>query len=135
MTFETPDSFRKFVLLDSGFGYRLEKWNTFVLARPDPQALWQRQLPASDWENADATFNGVWKIRNADAFRDWSIKWQNISFKLKLTHFKHVGLFAEQATHWQWISQQLATKNQRQKILNLFAYTGGATMVIAKLGH
>lgn len=130
-----------FSLLDSGQNHRLERWGNVVLVRPDPQAIWSTHLPHTEWDKADAVFKtgnanqaGKWIINNPLP-HPWVIKFENLKFLLKLTPFKHTGIFPEQAVHWEWFNQALASGGQPLKILNLFAYTGASTMVLAKLGH
>lgn len=134
-----------FELLDTGLGMRLEKWGQVILARPDPQIIWQKSLPDTEWSKAWATFKpaqnnskGHWDIKTKIP-APWIIKWGDVSFLLKLSPFKHTGIFAEQAANWEWMTNkvqkaELKTQNPKLKILNLFAYTGGATMVLAKAG-
>lgn len=144
MLLETFDSPWDFELLDTGNGHRLERWGEVVLARPDPQIIWPRSLPDSEWKKAHAQYKsaaedttGKWVI-NTPLQRPWTLTWQNTKFLLKLSPFKHTGLFAEQAAQWAWMKEKLinqsAGRRTKLKILNLFAYTGGATMVLAKLG-
>lgn len=138
-TFQKPWGFE---LLDSGNGYRLEKWNEVILTRPDPQIIWKQSLPKSEWEKSWAIYksgfdekNSGWNIKKSIP-KNWTIFWNEVKFLLKLSPFKHTGIFAEQATQWEWMIEKLKLKNQNEKykILNLFAYTGGATMVLAKAG-
>jgi 23S rRNA (cytosine1962-C5)-methyltransferase len=152
MFLETYNQPWDFELLDTGNGYRLEKWGGVILARPDPQIIWTKSLPDSEWKKAWAIFgnrgthadsvrgsnaestNGKWDIKKALP-APWTITWNNISFLLKLSPFKHTGLFAEQAAQWDFMIKKLEnSKIKKLKILNLFAYTGGATMVLAKHG-
>ena len=137
-------SFTDFSLLDTGDGYRLEQWGPYRLARPDPQIIWKPSLPASEWDKADARFEsrgekGQW-IHKTKVPPAWPVRHLlakdscETSFKARLTPFKHTGIFAEQAANWEWMAEQLRGKKQR-KILNLFAYTGCATVLLTKLGH
>ena len=155
MLLETFKKFDDFELLDSGLGYRLERWGNVILQRPDPQIIWQCSLPNDEWEKADAIFEtpsgterGRWEIKTQLPY-PWVIKFHHphltspikgeepagVKFLLKLSPFKHTGLFAEQAAQWDFMIERLKDlKIERFKILNLFAYTGGATMVLAKAG-
>lgn len=156
MLLETFKKFGDFELLDSGLGYRLERWGNVVLQRPDPQIIWQCSLPNDEWEKADAIFEtprgterGRWEIKKALP-APWIIKFGDVKFLLKLSPFKHTGLFAEQAANWEWILNKLSSsssykviksdeplsgiQDKRLRILNLFAYTGGVTIVLAKAG-
>jgi 23S rRNA (cytosine1962-C5)-methyltransferase len=164
MLLETFHNFNDFELLDSGLGYRLERWGGglprtgasatgtgVILQRPDPQIIWQPSLPNEEWEKASAVFDspsgsdkGRWEIKKTLP-DPWVIKFGDVKFLLKLSPFKHTGLFAEQAAQWEWMVNRILnfesgipngnkTQNSKFKILNLFAYTGGATMVLAKAG-
>lgn len=139
MLLEIPKNFTDFELLDSGHGYRLERWGREVLQRPDPQIIWQPSLPEAEWNKASAVFlsasgedKGRWEVKHPLP-NPWTISFGDIDFLLKLSPFKHTGLFAEQAAQWEWMKEK--SKKQNLKILNLFGYTGGATMVLAKMGH
>lgn len=139
-TFAQPWDFR---LLDSGDGYRLEQWGPYRLARPDPQCIWERHLPASEWAKADARFEargekGEWNARKSlPGFWQVAHRLQSgvkTALAARLTAFKHTGIFAEQAANWEWMAEVLEGKTKRT-VLNLFGYTGAATMVLTKLGH
>jgi len=119
-------------LLDSGEGEKLERYGQFVLSRPDPQALWLRQLPLDDWKKADAYFyrtgeKAGWKIKMGLP-KEWEIEMAGLKFQIRPTSFKHTGLFPEQAANWKWIKQKVSTADRPIKVLNLFGYTGGATL-------
>lgn len=140
MKLEFLDQPWDFELIDTGDGYRLEKWGLVVLARPDPQIIWNKSLPETEWKKASAIFKlgegsqkGNWEITKPLP-KPWIINFKGTDFLLKLSPFKHTGLFAEQAAQWQWMKEKLKVKNEKLKILNLFAYTGGATTVLAKAG-
>jgi 23S rRNA (cytosine1962-C5)-methyltransferase len=127
-------------LVDSGEGYRLEKWGNIFLSRPDPQIIWPKSLPDHEWEKITAKFiagkgedKGKWDIKSKIP-NPWTVTYKDTQFLLKLSPFKHTGLFAEQAGQWEWMLEKLKVQNEKIKILNLFAYTGGATMVLAKAG-
>lgn len=137
-------TFADFRLLDTGDGYRLEQWGPYRLARPDPQIIWKRHLPDAEWDKADATYtivgdNGGWNLRTkVPGF--WPVRYplpgsdKHVSLNARLTLFKHTAIFAEQAANWEWMAKTLHGKKQR-KILNLFGYTGAATVVLTALGH
>ncbi|MDR3642297.1 MAG: class I SAM-dependent methyltransferase [Candidatus Doudnabacteria bacterium] len=160
MILETFKNFSDFELLDSGLGYRLERWCAATLQRPDPQIIWQCSLPVEEWNKAWAIFEspsgsekGRWEIKQALP-HPWIVKFGEVQFQLKLSPFKHTGLFAEQAANWEWMLAKISNgkfqipsdgssasnsssadgNNRVLKILNLFAYTGGTTMVLAKAG-
>ncbi len=124
-------------LLDSGQGRKLERFGGFVLDRPDPQAIWNKGLPASFWQKADAVFDTKWR-KNREMPEKWQISIAGLIFEISLKNFKHTGVFPEQAENWRWLENQLKTKssesNNQPKILNLFGYTGGATLAMAKAG-
>lgn len=123
-----------YTLLDSGNGRKLERFGPLVLSRPAAQAVWRPKLPESDWNRADAIFSregeNRW-LKKPAGVDSWSIKVANITFKLSLTDFGHLGIFPEQWEFWDWI-QKKAPKNSR--ILNLFAYSGGSTLAAALAG-
>ncbi|MBP6884935.1 MAG: class I SAM-dependent methyltransferase [Candidatus Pacebacteria bacterium] len=128
-------------LIDSGEGARLERFGSYVLARPDPEALWEKKLSNEIWAKADATYSrkgtsGAWKAGKTFP-KNWNIEYGGLTFELRPTSFKHVGLFPEQLSHWKWLEEKLQTsntKNQKPRVLNLFAYTGGATLSAVKAG-
>ena len=132
-----------YALLDSGMGRKLERYGKVIVNRPEPQALWLPSLPESDWQNADAMFDNVgddndgdvgrWKL-NGKIPEEWNVNWNDISFVCRLMSFRHMGLFPEQMTHWAWISDKIKNAGRPLKILNLFAYTGAASLAAAKVG-
>lgn len=135
--------FLDFELLDTGNGKRLERWGNYNLIRPDPQIIWQPMLSQAEWNKADAEFigggeRGRWQ-KHGSIPPFWQIYYKpDIKLLAKLTPFKHTGIFAEQAANWEWledITHNPQNPTQQLKILNLFAYTGGATMVLTRLGH
>lgn len=132
---------KDYELLDSGEGEKLERFGKVVLSRPDPQALWRKHLPATDWKKADAAFSreareGSWNIKK-DTPEKWTIEFGSLKFLIKPTAFKHTGLFPEQALNWDWtrdvISKSVA-EGHVPEVLNLFGYTGGATLACAQAG-
>lgn len=135
----TPQQ-NSYELLDSGMGEKLERFGDFVLSRPDPEALWQKNNPEI-WERANLTYirkgaSGSWK-GDKNFPKNWNIEYGDLTFELRPTSFKHVGIFPEQLSHWVWLEKKLKAKSQKQKaprVLNLFAYTGGASLVCAKAG-
>ncbi|MEK7154937.1 MAG: class I SAM-dependent methyltransferase [Patescibacteria group bacterium] len=117
-----------FKLLDTGDGERLEQFGKYILRRPDPQIIWKKTLTAEEWGKANAVFDGEWKV--VDMPREWDIEVLGLTVELRLTPFKHTGIFPEQEEQWRWISQKSGGLN----ILNLFGYTGVASLVAAKAG-
>lgn len=127
-------------LLDSGDGEKLERYGEVVVARPDPQALWNKKLSESAWQKADAYFRRAstdanWSVRR-DLPERWLIELANLKFWIKLSAFKHTGVFPEQAGNWDWIREKIRKANRLDsvKVLNLFGYTGGATLAAAQAG-
>lgn len=133
----TADDWQDYELIDSGDGEKLERFGDYIIARPDPRAIWIKSQSQSVWDTADASYN-----RRSDTSGEWSIKreppaiWQlrytGMTLTLKPTAFKHVGVFPEQAPNWKWIQEII--RNQPVNILNLFAYTGAATLAAAMAG-
>ncbi|GAB3764902.1 class I SAM-dependent methyltransferase [Spirosoma pomorum] len=145
----TPAPWSEYELIDSGQFQKLERFGEYILSRPEPQAIWDKSLSDREWENAHATFRrdrqsperGDWQV--APGMRDpWFVTFQqgglNLKFKLALTTFKHVGLFPEQADNWAFIHDKITALNEtgqsRPKVLNLFAYTGGASLAARQAG-
>lgn len=140
----TPAGWQDYQLLDSGAGEKLEKFGEFTVVRPDPQILWEPSLPRQEWNKAHAYFQrsfedkGDWRKRQPMP-EEWPVHWSDLTVLAKLSPFKHTGIFPEQSGHWQWFRKLLETKMQKQpgyqpNILNLFAYTGIASCVVAKTG-
>ncbi len=132
------ENWTDYALLDTSDGTRLEKWGDYVLIRPDPQVIWSctRQHPA--WERADATYTrsasggGKWSENRLP--ESWTIGYRDLTLKVKPMGFKHTGIFPEQAVNWDWMQGKIATAGRKVSVLNLFAYTGGATVAAAKAG-
>lgn len=119
-------------LIDSGEGRRLERFGTYVLDRPDPEVLWKKMLPEADWQKANARFENGWA--NKDVPERWEMEHSDIKFWARLAPFKHTGIFPEQAGQWDFIYEKLKVKSEKLKVLNLFAYTGIASLFAAKAG-
>ncbi len=116
---------------------KLERFGDYILARPDPQALWKKRNPAL-WKSARGTYQrkgntGSWKMANGVP-KSWSLEFEGLTLDIRPTSFKHVGLFPEQAPHWKWMTDRIYSAKRQVSILNLFAYTGGATLTAAKSG-
>lgn len=120
-------------LIDSGEGEKLERFGDFVLRRPDPQALWGENLPKSEWNNAHARFDAKWRFKTKLPDR-WRIELHGLDFWIKPTPFKHVGVFPEQISNWEWMEGIISKASGKVSILNLFGYTGGATLAALKSG-
>ncbi len=133
------NDFKDYELLDLAHKDKLERWGNLILARPDPQVIWDEEK--SDlWNKADAKYTrsntggGSWQIINSKMPNEFIVKYQDLAFKLKLMGFKHTGLFPEQAVNWNLIRDLIRNENREVKVLNLFAYTGAATVAALKEG-
>lgn len=130
------DAWKDYEILDSGDGYKLERWKNVVLSRPDPQTIWPKEKEEL-WKNADAVYQrsesgGRW-IQHRKIPERWQINYKDIAFYVRPTGFKHTGLFPEQAANWDWM-RGLVRGKRNIKVLNLFAYTGAATVALCKEG-
>lgn len=119
-------------LIDSGEGRRLEKFGDFLLDRPDPQIIWKKILPPEKWNEANARFADKWV--NKDVPEKWQMEHGGIKFWAKLSPFKHTGVFPEQSEQWEYILSRISSEKRQINILNLFAYTGIASLFAAKAG-
>lgn len=132
------DKWTEYRVLDCGGGEKVERWGPHTLVRPDPQAVWPREQTCRAWTQADAVYHrsnaggGKWDIKKLPA--QWSISYRQLTFQLKPMAFKHTGLFPEQATNWDFIDEMIRTAGRPVRVLNLFAYTGGATLAAAAAG-
>ncbi|MES2223307.1 MAG: class I SAM-dependent methyltransferase [Patescibacteria group bacterium] len=132
---------KEYELLDSGEGEKLERFGAFVLRRPDPQALWSKLLSPKEWSDASTSFMrsgnaGKWQFKEGVP-KEWEIEYGGLKLNISPTPFKHVGVFPEQIVNWKWSQEQIKkTKNKDREIvaLNLFGYTGGATLALAQAG-
>ena len=129
---------KDYELIDSGEGFKLERYGKYILSRPDPEALWKKNLSDKDWKNIDLEFirNGTknkWIIKHGIP-NNWDISYCNLEFNIKPTSFKHIGIFPEQLPNWEWMEKLINDQKQKPTVLNLFAYTGGATLACAKAG-
>lgn len=136
-----PCAFPAHALLDSGAGEKLERYGDVVLARPDPQALWRKRLDARAWRQADLVFvresdrGGRWESRRPGLERDgWLLAFDRARFRVKPTPFKHVGVFPEQAPNWRWMEERLRAAGPGARVLNLFGYTGVASLLARLAG-
>ena len=132
------DQWKEYRLLDTSDGERLETWGKYVLIRPDPQVIWSGEKKHPAWKNADASYRrshsggGAWSENKLP--ESWTVKYKNLTFRIKPMGFKHTGLFPEQATNWDWFSSLIRNAGRPIRVLNLFAYTGGATVAAAAAG-
>lgn len=131
------DGWKDYELLDTSDGQRLEKWKKYTLVRPDPQVIWSGEKRHPLWKKADGIYSregGGGKWVKLDVPESWNISYKELTFKIKPMGFKHTGLFPEQAVNWDWFSSLIKNAGRPIKVLNLFAYTGGATVAAAKAG-
>ncbi|MBR0353322.1 MAG: class I SAM-dependent methyltransferase [Oscillospiraceae bacterium] len=132
------DKWQDYELIDCSSGEKLERWGDVVLVRPDPQAIWNTPRRNSLWSRYDARYNrsesggGSWSKGNLP--ESWSIRYGELRFQIKPMNFKHTGLFPEQAVNWDWAMEKIAKAGRHVSVLNLFAYTGAATLACAKAG-
>ena len=128
---------KDYELLDCSGGEKLERWGKYVLRRPDPQAIWQTPKDG-DWDRADAVYrrseSGGGKWIKTDVPESWQIREGNLTFNVKLMNFKHTGIFPEQATNWAFIDDAVRHAGRSIRVLNLFAYTGAASLAAAAAG-
>ena len=132
------DEWKDYECISAGNGEKLERWGSVILRRPDPQAMWIIKNSDS-WNNPDAYYHrsnkggGYWDFyKKVPEY--WTINYKNLKFKVSPTNFKHTGIFPEQATNWDFSMNKIKTANRNIKVLNLFAYTGAATMAAASAG-
>lgn len=138
MTLLTSPGFKDYELLDTGDGYRLERVGPYTLKRPDPQCLWRPHLHLQDWSNVHAVFDknskrDAWQ-QNQNMPEAWTINYKQFKVKTRLTPFKHTGIFPEQHLHWDWMYDLITNAQRPPRVLNLFAYTGIASVVCAAAG-
>lgn len=129
---------KEYELIDSGEGEKLERFGPYVLSRPDPEALWKKNLDDKEWAKADLRFiregsKNKWIIKHGIP-NNWNITFGDFNFSIRPTSFKHTGLFPEQLINWQWMAEIIKSAQRPCQVLNLFAYTGGATLACAKAG-
>lgn len=132
------DQWKEYEIIDCSKGEKLERWGDYILLRPDPQVLWDLPRKNPAWKKLNGHYHrsnkggGEWEF--FDLPKQWSINYKDLTFHLKPFTFKHTGLFPEQAVNWDWFSEKIRNANREIKVLNLFAYTGGATLAAAKAG-
>ena len=134
------ENWKDYEVLDTSKGEKLERWGDYTLVRPDPQVIWDTPKTLRGWKRPNAHYHrskrggGEWEF--FDLPEQWSIHYQKLglTFQLKPFSFKHTGLFPEQATNWDWFSEKIKKAGRPIKVLNLFAYTGGATLAAAAAG-
>lgn len=137
---EITRDWKDYEILDMSDGEKLERWNNIVLIRPDPQIIWKEKMFPEKWKLANARYNrssnggGGWKY-NKKVPDSWKVQYKELTFNIKLMGFKHTGLFPEQAVNWDWMINKIRNSGRKDiKVLNLFAYTGGATVACSYAG-
>ena len=133
------DGWTDYEVIDCSDGEKLERWGKYILLRPDPQVLWSTPKKNPNWNKLNGHYHrsnkggGEWEFFNLP--KQWTINYRDLTFNLKPFSFKHTGLFPEQAANWDWFSKIIKESGRKDvKVLNLFAYTGGATCAVAKAG-
>lgn len=134
------NEWKDYEVIDCSKGEKLERWGDYILVRPDPQVIWDTKKTENGWKRMNGHYHrsnkggGEWEFFNLP--KQWTINYKSLTFNLKPFSFKHTGLFPEQATNWDWFSNIIKTESKKRpvKVLNLFAYTGGATLAAAAAG-
>lgn len=136
---DIANNWEEYEILDMSDGEKLERWGNIILIRPDPQIIWKEKSYKDRWKMADARYNrsntggGNWEY-NKNISSNWKVKYKNLVFNIKPMGFKHTGLFPEQAVNWDWMIEKIKLEKREIKVLNLFAYTGGATVACLSAG-
>lgn len=132
-------NWKDYKVIATGDGEKLERWGKYTFLRPDPQVIWHAQKPLRSYKSIDAIYErsatggGMWKYRN-NVPQDFTVGWNELTFKLKLMGFKHTGLFPEQAVNWDRMMKLISKQDRKINVLNLFGYTGGASVACLKAG-
>ena len=132
------DQWKDYEIIDTSKGEKLERWGNYLLVRPDPQVIWDTPKIHKGWKHMNGHYHrskkggGEWEFFNLP--EQWTIQYKSLTFNLKPFSFKHTGLFPEQAANWDWFSEKIKNAGRPIKVLNLFAYTGGATLAAAAAG-
>jgi len=135
---KVSNEWKDYECIDAGNGEKLERWGNVILRRPDPQAMWETKFD-NNWKKVDGHYHrsdkggGYWDFKTKLP-EYWTVSYKDLTFKVTPTNFKHTGLFPEQATNWDFMMNKIKNAGRPIKVLNLFAYTGGATMACAKAG-
>ena len=136
---DVANNWKDYEILDMANGEKLERWENITLIRPDPQIIWKEKSFPEKWKNANAKYNrsntggGNWNFIKPLP-KSWQIKYKDLTFNIKPMGFKHTGIFPEQAVNWDWMMNKIRNSNREIKVLNLFAYTGGASVACLKAG-
>ena len=132
------DQWKDYEVIDTSNGEKLERWGKYILVRPDPQVIWNTERRLKEWNKPNGHYHrsskggGEWEFHQLP--EEWDISYRDTTFHLKPFSFKHTGLFPEQAANWDWFSKLIREAGRPIRVLNLFAYTGGATVSAAKAG-
>ncbi|MCI5641196.1 MAG: class I SAM-dependent methyltransferase [Lachnospiraceae bacterium] len=132
------DNWKDYEVIDTSNGEKLERWGDYILVRPDPQVIWNTPHDAKQWKQKNGHYHrsnrggGEWEF--FDMPKTWQIHYGDLTFNLQPFQFKHTGLFPEQAVNWDWFGKKIREAGRPVKVLNLFAYTGGATLAAAAAG-
>ena len=136
---EVANKWQDYEILDMANGEKLERWGNITLIRPDPQIIWKEKTFPEKWKKADARYvrsstgGGSWTYKS-QVPKSWKITYKDLTFNIKPMGFKHTGIFPEQAVNWDWMMNKIQGSKREIKVLNLFAYTGGATVACLKAG-
>ena len=135
---EIAKNWKDYECIDAGDGYKLERWKDVVLSRPESHADWSKNPKVKEWKEVHAHYHlthdkGEWQMKQTLP-ETWNIQYKDLTFKVSPTSFKHTGLFPEQAANWDWMRKLIEHEDREIRVLNLFAYTGGATMACSKAG-
>ena len=136
---EIANNWKDYEILDMADGIKLERWKDIILSRPDPQIIWKEKSFPEKWKKVYASYHrsssggGAWKYEKQIP-KVWQVKYKDLTFLVKPMGFKHTGLFPEQAVNWDWMINLIKQSNRKIKVLNLFAYTGGATVACSYAG-
>ena len=132
------DHWKDYEVIDTSCGEKLERWGRYILLRPDPQVIWKTEKTVPEWNRLNGHYHrsskggGEWEFFKLP--EEWTISYRELNFRLKPFSFKHTGLFPAQAVNWDWCSERIREAGRPVKVLNLFAYTGGATLAAASAG-
>ena len=140
---DVANNWKDYEILDMANGEKLERWGNIILSRPDPQIIWKEKSFPKKWNDINATYHrsktggGSWEF-NKKMPKAWQVHYKNLTFNIKPMGFKHTGLFPEQAVNWDWMINKIEEEKKKTKreikVLNLFAYTGGATVACLSAG-
>ena len=136
---DIANNWKDYEILDMANGEKLERWDNIILVRPDPQIIWKEKSFPNLWNKANAIYNrsktggGAWNYKTKIP-ESWKVKYKDLTFNIKPMGFKHTGLFPEQAVNWDWMINKIRNAQRDIKVLNLFAYTGGASVACLYAG-